>query len=263
MGSITPDTPEWDPRTVLSSLPNPPRENTSTPIPFFHLLSRLKSTKREGWQQAGLSHHGESIADHMYRMSIMTMFCPPSLSTRISIPRCIEMALVHDMAECLVGDITPLNTDITKTEKARREEATMLYITGPLLGSIPGGGGSSSTGAAGRMMGLFREYEDNETLEARFVHDVDKLEMVLQTIEYERDLGRDLDEFYHVLGRITLPEMREWAEVLIQERKDIAAERNNHHAIITSRVNTKRAVTNINQPTQINSASSLTKQRST
>ena len=138
------------------------------------------------------------------------------------------MALVHDMAECLVGDITPLNTDITKTEKARREEATMLYITGPLLGSIPGGGGSSSTGAAGRMMGLFREYEDNETLEARFVHDVDKLEMVLQTIEYERDLGRDLDEFYHVLGRITLPEMREWAEVLIQERKDIAAERNNH-----------------------------------
>lgn len=141
------------------------------------------------------------------------------------------MALVHDMAECLVGDITPLNTDITKTEKARREEATMLYITGPLLGSIPGGGhgGSSSRGAAaGRMMELFREYEENETLEARFVHDVDKLEMVLQTIEYERDLGRDLDEFYHVLGRITLPEMREWAEVLIQERKDVAAERNNH-----------------------------------
>ncbi len=109
----------------------------------------------------------------------------------------------------------------------------MQYITGPLLGSIPGGGhgGSSSSSrgaAAGRMMELFREYEENETLEARFVHDVDKLEMVLQTIEYERDLGRDLDEFYHVLGRITLPEMREWAEVLIQERKDVAAERNNH-----------------------------------
>ncbi|BCS25450.1 HD domain-containing protein [Aspergillus puulaauensis] len=224
MGSITPDTPEWDPRTVLSSLPNPTPENTHTPIPFFHLLSRLKTTKREGWQQAGLSHHGESIADHMYRMSIMTMFCPPALSTRISIPRCIEMALVHDMAECLVGDITPLNTDITKTEKARREEATMQYITGPLLGSIPGGGGPRG---AARMMGLFREYEDNETLEARFVHDVDKLEMVLQTIEYERDLGEDLDEFYHVLGRITLPEMREWAEVLIQERRDIAAERSN------------------------------------
>jgi 5'-deoxynucleotidase YfbR-like HD superfamily hydrolase len=32
------------------------------------------------------------------------------------------MALVHDMAERLVGDITPLHKDITKAEKSRRKK---------------------------------------------------------------------------------------------------------------------------------------------
>jgi 5'-deoxynucleotidase YfbR-like HD superfamily hydrolase len=31
----------------------------------------LKTTKREGWRRFGIN--GESISDHMYRMSIMTM----------------------------------------------------------------------------------------------------------------------------------------------------------------------------------------------
>jgi putative hydrolase of HD superfamily len=118
------------------------------------------------------------------------------------------------MAECLVGDITPIHTHITKQEKARREAATMEYIGQSLLGGAPG-----CAKACERLTELFREYEENRTLEARFVHDVDKLEMVLQTIEYENTLGKDLSEFYHVLEDITLPEVREWAAVVMKERK--------------------------------------------
>jgi hypothetical protein len=33
----------------------------------------------------------------MYRMSIMTMMAPPSLATKINIPHCTKMALIHDM----------------------------------------------------------------------------------------------------------------------------------------------------------------------
>ncbi|KAJ5173695.1 uncharacterized protein N7500_001626 [Penicillium coprophilum] len=212
MGSIDPDPLEWDPRSVVSTLPSTFPEGTTSPIPFFHLLAFLKTTKREGWQQAGIKH-GESIAEHMYRMAIMTMFCPPPLASQLCIARCIEMSLVHDMAECLVGDITPLHTHITKQEKSRRETATMEYIGQSLLGSAPG-----CANASERVLGLFQEYEENRTLEARFVHDIDKLEMVLQTIEYERSLGRDLSEFYHVLDDICLPEVREWADVVMKER---------------------------------------------
>lgn len=35
--------------------------------------------------------------------------------------RCIKLALVHDMAECIVGDIAP-SDNISKAEKHRREE---------------------------------------------------------------------------------------------------------------------------------------------
>lgn len=46
----------------------------------------------------------ESISDHMYRMSIMVQLIQDS---SIDKNKCIKMALVHDMAEAITGDITP------------------------------------------------------------------------------------------------------------------------------------------------------------
>lgn len=199
---------------MLSTLPHPPEENTNTPIPFFHLLERLKTTKREGWRRFGIN--GESISDHMYRMSIMTMFAPPELSSKLNVPHCTKMALVHDMAESLVGDITPVDKDITKDEKARREAAVMDYITTTLLGSVPWAAGSAQD-----LRRVFQEYEDNETLEAHFVHDVDKVELLLQMVEYERCYKIRLEEFAGVARRIQLPEMRTWAEQIVKERPNL------------------------------------------
>lgn len=197
---------------MLSTFPHPPEENTTTPIPFFHLIERLKTTKREGWRRFGITQ-GESISDHMYRMSIMTMFAPPELASKINVPHCTKMALIHDMAESLVGDITPADKHITKAEKAGREAATMEYMVKNLLGNVPGAALSSA-----EMMRVFQEYEDNVTLEAQFVHDVDKMELLLQFIEYERSTGIDLEEFAGVAGRVQLPEMKVWAEQIMQER---------------------------------------------
>ncbi|EPS28211.1 HD domain-containing protein [Penicillium oxalicum] len=208
MGS---NTPQWTPQTVLSTVPHPPEENTSSPIPFFHLLERLKTTKREGWRRFGIN--GESISDHMYRMSIMTMFAPPELASRLNIPHCTKMALIHDMAESLVGDITPVDKDVTKTEKARREAATMDYITETLLGKVPGGALSAQ-----EIKRVFQEYEDNVTLEAQFVHDIDKMELLLQMVEYERSHEIDLSEFAWVASRVQLPEIKIWAEQVVAER---------------------------------------------
>lgn len=199
--------------TVLSTLEHAPEENSSSPVPFFHLLERLKTTKREGWRRFGIQH-GESIADHMYRMAVMTMLAPPSLASRLDIAHCTKMALVHDMAESLVGDITPVDEHVNKTEKARREAAVMDYIATGLLGSVPGGAVSGE-----QLLRVFREYEDNQTLEARFVHDIDKMELLLQMLEYERSHEIDLSEFLHVSSVIQLAEVRDWAATVIEERK--------------------------------------------
>jgi putative hydrolases of HD superfamily len=196
------------------------------------MLERLKTMKREGWRRFGIKeyvlplsfyftpladdiyHSGESIADHMYRMSLICMFAPPSLSSKLNIPHCSKMALVHDMAEALVGDITPVD-GVAKPEKNRRESTTMDYFTTSLLGKVNGG----ITGQ--ELKDIWQEYEDSETLESKFVHDVDKLELVLQMIEYERvhEHQLDLGEFTWVAGRIVLAEVKAWAEEILAERE--------------------------------------------
>ncbi|KAM0718670.1 hypothetical protein Q7P37_005741 [Cladosporium fusiforme] len=221
-GVLTPRTAEnehWTPETVLSTLPHRPETQSTSPIPFFHMLERLKTTKREGWRRFGLNH-AESIGDHMYRMAIITLMCPPALASRLDLSRCTRMALVHDMAEALVGDITPMD-NVVKSEKSRREAETMDYFCEQLLGKVGGGL------AGEEIKKVWWEYELDETLEAHFVHDVDKMELLLQMVEYERSAeGRlDLGEFSRVSAKIVLPEIKEWAQGVLKEREAFWAER--------------------------------------
>jgi len=148
-------------------------------------------------------------------MSIITLLCPPSLASRIDVGRCTKMALIHDMAESLVGDITPVD-GVAKSEKSRRETETMDYLCKNLLGNVHGG-------VSGKhMREIWQEYEDAETLESKFVHDVDKMELLLQMIEYERshEGRKDLGEFSWVAGRLALPEIQQWAKELLAEREE-------------------------------------------
>ncbi|KAM4058959.1 HD domain-containing protein [Hirsutella rhossiliensis] len=205
----------WTVDKVLETLPDQeaPAKGTSSPLAFFHMIERLKTTKREGWRRFGIDR-GESIADHMYRMSIVAMLAPPSLAPRLDMAKCIKMCLVHDMAELLVGDITPVD-GVAKPEKHRREAQTMDFLTRDLLGGVDGGA------AGAELRAIWQEYEDSQTLDSHFVHDVDKMELLLQMLEYEKR-GRgalDLGEFAYVARAMVVPETRAWAEDLLQERE--------------------------------------------
>jgi putative hydrolase of HD superfamily len=67
----------------------------------------------------------ESIASHMYRMAIMALCLPQHLDidgvkTVVDKTRCMQMSIVHDLAESIVGDITP-HCGITKDAKRTME----------------------------------------------------------------------------------------------------------------------------------------------
>ena len=148
------------------------------------------------------------------------------------------MALAHDMAECIVGDIIP-DDKVLKEEKSRRERESMEFLCCG-AGQVPVSDSPSSSTAAqlppqdppgllssplfaaagNTLKDVWQEYEDNVTNEAKFVHDIDKLELLLQMNEYERaGEGRlDLGEFSRVAFKVTLPEMREWMEQILEER---------------------------------------------
>ena len=197
----------------LSKVSNLPPEGTSTPVSFFHFLERLKTTKREGWRRFGIEH-GESISDHMYRMAVMTLVAPPNLTAKLDIAKCTKMALIHDMAEALVGDITPRD-NVPKPEKSRREAETMDYLCTRLLGKVNGGVNGEN------IRQIWQEYEDGKTDESKFVHDVDKIELMHQMVEYEKTFGGkiELSEFARVATRIELPEVKAWWEEIMEERE--------------------------------------------
>ncbi|KAI1496661.1 HD domain-containing protein [Biscogniauxia marginata] len=205
----------WAVEKVLGTIqPAPPVEGSASPIPFFHALERLKTTKREGWRRFNIQR-GESIADHMYRMALMSLVCPPTLAPRLDLAKCTKMCLIHDMAESLVGDITPVD-GVPKTEKNRREAETIDYLSQNLLGKV-------HAGMAGQQIrAIWQEYEDSKTIDSQFVHDLDKVELLLQMVEYEKRSNKclDLGEFAYVEGNIVLPEMQQWGKDVLKERAE-------------------------------------------
>ncbi|KAI1758833.1 HD domain-containing protein [Hypoxylon sp. FL1150] len=207
-------TEPWTVDKVLAKIkPEAPVQGSASPIPFFHVLERLKTSKREGWRRFGIER-GESISDHMYRMSLMTFLCPPSLAPKLDLNKCMKMCLIHDMAESIVGDITPVD-GVAKPEKSRREAETMDYISRNLLGKVHGGV------AGEEIRAIWQEYEDSKTLDSLFVHDIDKMELLLQMVEYEKRANKlDLGEFAYVATKIVLPEIQEWAKDILKERDE-------------------------------------------
>lgn len=88
---------------------------------------------------------------------------------------CIKMALVHDMAEAITTDLTP-ESGYTAQEKHALELEAMNRIES-ILKDWPFGGEAKS---------LWLEYANDCTPEAHFVKDLDKLELLIQVIEYEQ-----------------------------------------------------------------------------
>ncbi|KAJ7173482.1 HD domain-containing protein [Mycena filopes] len=177
-------------------------------LAFFHLIEKLKTQKRTGWVDNNIPNP-ESISDHMYRMAMLAM-C--SSDQNLDISKCVMMCLVHDLAEAHVGDIAP-REGISSAEKQRREEVVMHNIVHGMLHNSP---------AAQQIEALWKEYEERQTPEARFVKDLDRFEMASQAFEYERDHGASLQPFFDSsLPNLRHPEVQEWGKDLSEERAQL------------------------------------------
>lgn len=169
----------------------------------------FKHQKRTGWVLRDINDC-EPIAGHMYRMSMMTFLLDkdPEVEELDRI-KCMEIALVHDLAESLVGDITPY-CGISREEKRDREIQAMKEIAELIK---PNGD---------KLMELFYEYEKGETAEAKFVKDLDRLDMVMQAFEYEKRDGSPakLQEFFDSTeGKFNHPFVKNLVDELYAQRK--------------------------------------------
>ncbi|KAK4404425.1 5'-deoxynucleotidase HDDC2 [Sesamum angolense] len=188
-----------------SSSPSP-SPSPSSAIDFLTLCHRLKTTKRAGWVRREVQEP-ESIADHMYRMGLMALIA--SDIPGVNRDKCVKMAVVHDIAEAIVGDITP-SDGIPKEEKSRREQEALKSMC-----ELLGGGARAK-----EIHDLWMEYEQNSSMEAKVVKDFDKVEMILQALEYENDQGKDLEEFFEsTAGKFQTDLGKAWASEVASRRR--------------------------------------------
>jgi 5'-deoxynucleotidase YfbR-like HD superfamily hydrolase len=140
---------------------------------------QLKMLRRAGWVRVGVPQP-ESVADHTFRVALLALLLGPRLG--LDADSMIRVALVHDLGEARLGDITPADR-IGKSEKSRSEAVAF----GEIVDGLPEGPA---------LFDLWREYEAGATPEARAVRQLDKLEMAFQALAYERAQHRRLDEFW-------------------------------------------------------------------
>lgn len=146
-------------------------------------ISQLKNLYRRGWLQAGIpAERCESVAEHSFGVAILCTLLLPEFSPQLDVERVLRMALLHDVGEVYAGDITPQD-GITEHAKSTAERESVTRI----LSSMPADQGN---------LQIWEEFEAGETPEARFVRQIDRLEMGLQARIYSKQGYRDLEQFY-------------------------------------------------------------------
>lgn len=151
----------------------------------------------------------ETVASHMYRMSMMSFLVPES--SNIDKTKCMKLALIHDLAESIVGDITPY-CGVQREEKQRREHEAIREISS----LVP-------KWSSDEIMSLFEEYEGQVTPEAVWVKDCDRYDMIQQAFEYEkRDVtpGKHQEFFDSTRGKFNHPFFVSLVEELNKQREE-------------------------------------------
>ncbi|VDP19058.1 unnamed protein product [Soboliphyme baturini] len=181
-------------------------------LTFCELLGRLKHLPRTGWVNNGVEHP-ETVSGHMYRMAMLSLLLGDNddsgSRTTLDKTKCMMMSLVHDLAESIVGDITPM-CGVSHEEKLKREEQALQRII--LL--LPNEVGRT-------MFDLWKEFEECSTAEAKAVKDLDKFDMIMQAFEYERTLNRPnfLQPFFtSTQGTFQNPTVLQWVAELEKRR---------------------------------------------
>jgi len=159
---------------------------------------RLKRIPRTGWLDRGVPPaETESVADHSFRVALLAWLAARLAGNGDALDpdRVLALALLHDLAEAVTGDLTPYDRaaipagdaearrafldrrhrrDPARAAAKRAAEAAAMT---DLLADLP-------PPLAADLDRLWQELHAAASPEARFVKQADKLETFLQSREY-------------------------------------------------------------------------------
>ncbi len=162
---------------------------------FLIEVGRLKRTPRKGWVLRGIKNP-ETIAAHTFRMAIMSWLL--GIEKKLNIKKVIKMSLIHDLCEVYAEDTTPYDNKVSFKNKNKwkeitkkwprfsKEEKEKIYqkkykkenkALEKLILNLP-------PSLKKEIRNLWDDYEKGLTKEGKFVRQLDRVENLLQALEY-------------------------------------------------------------------------------
>lgn len=118
----------------------------------------------------------ESDAEHSWSVAFMCMMLASRLEKEFDIhldqSRMLKMALIHDLAEMETGDTKPWDTE-ARIGKEEKERKAMQKITETLPEDLHE-----------EIISLWEECEKRETLEAKIVKSIDRIDPVIHRVTF-------------------------------------------------------------------------------
>jgi putative hydrolase of HD superfamily len=166
-------------------------------VEFFLKTGRLKRMPRRGWLLRKIKNP-ETIAEHSFRVALMAWVFG-LYKKDLNLKEIIIMALIHDLCEIYAGDATPYDKLLLSYknkkereklfekwprmsrdeklerlfEKHKKEWKSLLNLTLRLPPQLKR-----------EIVNLWSNYESGFSKEGRFIRQIDKLENLLQALEY-------------------------------------------------------------------------------
>ena len=152
-------------------------------IEFCKFAGKLKRMKRTGWGMRIGIKDGESVADHSYRVALMSMVLADM--RKLDTEKIMRMALLHDLGESIIGDWDALQTklDGRQAEKQQKEDEALRKILSFLPDDLKS-----------KYLDTLKELAARESEESKLFRQLDRLETILQAVEYQKE-GYDRKKF--------------------------------------------------------------------
>ena len=147
--------------------------NIKNLLEFFLHVENLKTVKRKGWIIKSRVKEVESVADHSYAATTIAMIMSDLAGTNTE--KVMKMMLIHDLPEGIIGDLVP-------GENANKEFEEEKAIRG-ILTSLP-------NKLRIQYSEIWNEFKMNKTKESQLVHEIDKLELIIQLSLYRDRMSK-------------------------------------------------------------------------
>ncbi len=140
-------------------------------IEYYLICNKLKDVIRTGWLNWNVQKERlESVAEHIYGVQMLAIAINSEYQYNLDIRKVIFMLAIHELGETIIGDLTLFQID--KKEKEKIEHEAVHKILNNLLNG-------------NEIEQLFLEFDKQETKEAFFAFQCDKLECDIQCKIYD------------------------------------------------------------------------------